>query len=196
MAGKQRPGSPRVRLFVALDLPAPVVPALARWSAAAFGDQPELRVVRPESLHVTLVFLGYQYERDVQRIAEVAFAEPLQPVELQATGVQAVPRSRPRLFALELADRDDALTGWQEGLSARLAATRLYEPEKRPFWPHVTLARAKRGARISRGLELPALPAELRAPFATADLTLYRSTLRPAGAVYEPLAKGKKTTVH
>ena len=180
---------------MALDLPAPVVTSLAEWSEAAFGGHPDLRVVRPQTLHVTLVFLGYQYERDVERIAELAFSEPLQPVELQALGVQPVPRSRPRLFALDLADRGDLLKAWQGGLSERLAAARLYEPEKRPFWPHVTLARAKRG-KVPRGIEVPDLSVDLRAPFTSSDLTLYKSTLRPSGAVYEPLAKGKQTTVH
>jgi 2'-5' RNA ligase len=192
---KERQGSPRVRLFVALDLPPRVVTLLAAYTSGAFGDHPDLRVARPESLHVTLVFLGYQYERDVERIAEVSFAEPFEPVRLQAEDVQQVPRSRPRLLALGLTDQGGALTSWQGGLSQRLQAARLYEPEKRPFWPHVTLARAKRGKKV-RGLEVPDLPVELTGPFSAGELTLYRSTLRPQGAVYEPLARGTKTSVH
>jgi RNA 2',3'-cyclic 3'-phosphodiesterase len=185
---------PRVRLFVALDLPDAVREPLARWTRSAF-EHPDLRPVRPESLHVTLVFLGYQYERDVERIAELAFTVPAAPFRLIAQQVAPVPRGRPRLFALDLADEDGALGAWQQGLSERLAGARLYEPEQRPFWPHVTLARAKRG-KTPRGIELPALPPRLRAPFETAQLILYRSTLRPQGAVYEPLAEGKRTLVH
>ena len=192
---KERPGSPRVRLFVALDLPEGYVASLSRWSQEAFGTHPDLRVVRPESLHVTLVFLGYRYEKDVERIAELTFAVPLEPVELRIEDVQPVPRGRPRLFALGLADGDGALTAWQQGLADRLQAARLYEPETRPFWPHVTLARAKRG-KPPRGVAVPSLPAELRRPFTTDRLTLYRSTLRPQGAVYEALATGRKTPVH
>ena len=192
---KKRLGSPRVRLFVALDLPEQIVAPLARWTEAAFGGHPDLRAVRPESLHVTLVFLGYMYERDVERIAETAFAHDLDPLELQAEDVQPVPRGRPRLFALGLTDPGEKLTRWQQDLSARLHAARLYEPEKRPFWPHVTLARAKRG-KTPRGVTVPELPDELRQPFEPAQVTLYRSTLRPQGAVYEALAKGKKTPVH
>ena len=106
-----------------------------------------------------------------------------------------MPRGRPRLFALGLADRAAPSRSWQAGLSERLHAARLYEPEKRPFWPHVTLARAKRG-KTPRGVAVPDLPPELRRPVHGRELTLYRSTLRPQGAVYEPLAKGKQTTVH
>ena len=117
--------------------------------------------MRPESLHVTLVFLGYQYERDVERIAERPSRRAFEPCELQAEEVRGVPRGRPRLLALQLADPAGALARWQAALSERLHEARLYEPEKRPFWPHVTLARAKRG-KPPRGLAPPALPAELR----------------------------------
>lgn len=187
MTPKERPGSPRVRLFVALDLPGDFVGPLADWSREAFGDHPDLRLVRPESLHVTLVFLGYQYEKDVERIAERTFAAPLEACSLQAEEVRGVPRGRPRLLALQLSDPAGALASWQAALSERLHEARLYEPEKRPFWPHVTLARAKRG-KPPRGLAPPALPAELRQAFSSGQVTLYSSTLRPQGAVYEPLA--------
>ena len=191
----ERLKSPRVRLFVAPDLPEQIVTPLADWSRDAFGGHPNLRLVRPESLHVTLVFLGHRYERDVKRIAELAFAEPLAPAELQVEDVQPVPRARPRLLALSLSDQSGALGRWQGGLSDRLHAAHLYEPEKRPFWPHVTLARAKRG-RTPKGITVPALPGELRRPFSAGQVTLYSSTLRPQGAVYEPLARGRKMPVH
>jgi 2'-5' RNA ligase len=192
---KERLGSPRVRLFVALELPEEITAPLARWAGDAFGGHPDLRLVRPESLHVTLAFLGYMYERDVERIAATAFAQHLPRIELRATGVSPVPRSRPRLFALDLADPAGALGEWQQGLSERLHAAGLYEPEKRPFWPHVTLARAKRG-KTPRGVVVPELTEDLRRPFQADTVTLYRSTLRPQGAVYEPLSRGKKTPVH
>ena len=195
MAPKERPGSPRVRLFVALDLPSEFVGPLAEWARKAFGDHPDLRVVRPESLHVTLVFLGYQYERDVERIAQVSFVEDVPSFELTAAEVRGVPRGRPRLLALQLSDSQAALGRWQASLSERLHKAHLYEPEKRPFWPHVTLARAKRG-KSPRRLEAPELPPELRTPFEAGEVTLYRSTLRPQGAVYDPLARGRKTPVH
>jgi 2'-5' RNA ligase len=136
---------------------------------------------------VTLVFLGYHPEREVDRIAEVSFGAGGGEFELIPTGAVPVPRSRPRLFALGLEDTG-ALVEWQGGLSARLAAAELYEPEKRPFWPHVTLARVKRGARPPRGLELPPLPRELAQPFSASQVTLFRSTLKPSGAEYTPLA--------
>src|SRR4051794_27464185 len=126
---KERPGSPRVRLFVALDLPPALRDGLAAWTAEAFAH-PGLRSVCPQSLHVTLVFLGHRYERDLERIVAATFAADVPAFTLCPEGISGVPRGRPRLFALALADAGGALGAWQAGLSERLAAERLYEPEK------------------------------------------------------------------
>jgi RNA 2',3'-cyclic 3'-phosphodiesterase len=188
MTPAERLKSPRVRLFVALDLPDPFLDELTAWQQAELGERGDLRLPSRFSLHVTLVFLGYQAERDVDRIAELSFSEPPPAFELCATEVVEVPPRRPRLYALAMTDEGEALGRWQAGLSERLHEARLYEPEKRPFWPHVTLARVKRDARVGREFEPPELPAELAGPFRTGRVTLFRSTLQRSGAVYEPLA--------
>jgi RNA 2',3'-cyclic 3'-phosphodiesterase len=186
----ERPGSPRARLFLALELPAPLLDELIGWRDAVLGSRDELRLLPRTSLHVTLVFLGYQAERDIPEIAELSLSRPAARFELLAETVVGVPPSRPRLYALALEDTDESLRAWQADVSGRLADARFYEPEKRAFWPHVTLARFKRGASPPRasGVSLPELPADLREPFEPERATLFRSLLRPAGAVYEPLA--------
>ena len=184
----ERLKSPRLRLFVALDLPSELVDALAEWRERALGAIPEARLVAPASLHVTLVFLGYQYERDVERITRICFEERPDGMGLSATGVVGVPPRRPRLYALELEDVGSAVAAWQAELSERLHDARLYEPEKRPFWAHVTLARGKRDRALPRLDEPPTLPPELARPFTPPRATLYRSTLTPRGAIYDPLA--------
>jgi 2'-5' RNA ligase len=180
--------SPRLRLFVALELPREIVDPLVDWRQAALGVVPELRLLARESLHVTLVFLGYQSERDVGRIAELCFGGEAGPFELRAERMLGVPPRRPRLYALALEDRAGALGAWQDALSTELARARLYEPEKRPFWSHVTLARAKRDRPAPRIEHAPELPDALRAPFRAERATLYRSTLTPRGAIYDALA--------
>jgi len=196
---KERLKSPRARLFVALDLPGPVRAGLVAWQGDALGD-PALRAIDPEALHVTLCFLAYQPERDIERIAHVVCGiEPhAVTIRFEAEPI-AAPRSRPRLFAVD-APSDEAVA-LQAELSDRLVAERFYKPEKRPFWPHVTVARVKpekrtpserRGRRRGRPalVERPptALPDELARPFGAVRMTLYRSFLRPAGAEYVPLA--------
>ena len=64
---KERLKSPRARLFVALDLPQDVRAGLVDWQRTALAD-PALRVVRPEALHMTLIFLGYHPEKEIKKM--------------------------------------------------------------------------------------------------------------------------------
>ena len=91
---KQRLKSPRARLFVAVDLPQDVRAGLVSWQQTALAD-PALRIVAPDALHVTLVFLGYQAEKDVKAIAKTAFDKDVQApaVELVAEPV-GIPRGQ------------------------------------------------------------------------------------------------------
>jgi RNA 2',3'-cyclic 3'-phosphodiesterase len=188
---KQRLKSPRARLFVALDLPEAVRTGIAAWGRKALAD-PALRPVPPESLHITLAFLGWTAEREIQRLEEIiAASRGLAPTIELGDAVPRPERGRPRLFALPAAS--PAAIALQADLQERLVAARLYEPEKRPFWPHVTVARvrreergSKRSARVSK---LPgAVPQALLQPAVCRRMTLYRSELQPQGAQYTPLA--------
>jgi 2'-5' RNA ligase len=196
---KERLKSPRARLFVALDLPEDVRTELAAWQAGECGD-PALRPTPAEQLHVTLCFLGWQRERDIEPIAELVTGIESRPVELRFAREPAArpPRGRPRLFAADA--ESPAAVGLQSELSDRLVAKRFYRPEKRPFWPHVTVARVKPERRTSadgrrkkgppqRVDRAPGpLPQALERPFDAVRIALYRSTLRPSGAEYASLA--------
>jgi 2'-5' RNA ligase len=184
-ARRKRPGSPRARLFLALDLPDDVRAALVDWRSEALAGRDDLRPVAPEALHVTLVFLGYLPEKDIPAVARVAFEAlaGLEPPRLALSGVKPVPPRSPRLFAFDLSDDGGRAVALQAAASEALAAASFYKPEKRPFWPHVTFARVKRGVRHAAPMELP-LPAV--GPFDAPQVTLYRSILRPQGALYEP----------
>jgi RNA 2',3'-cyclic 3'-phosphodiesterase len=189
---KERLKSPRARLFVALDLPDDVRAGLVDWQRTAVSD-PALRPVKPEALHITLVFLGYQAEKDVKKIAKAAFG-----VNAEAPAVELVtepldlPRNRPRLIALDA--RSDETVSLQKQVEENLVAEGYYEPEKRPFWPHLTVARVKPEAPGSRK---PAqirnqphpLPEHMFRFFRPTRLVLFKSHLRRTGAEYESLAE-------
>jgi 2'-5' RNA ligase len=180
---------PRARLFLALDLPEDARTRLVEWRDVALASRSDVRPVAPDALHVTLVFLGWQDESAAERIAQAAFsALPAGPApRLTATGVRSVPPRDPRLFALDLDDEERRATELHGRVSAALEDGAWYRPEKRPFWPHVTLARVKRRERRVPPLaDRPAPPGE---PFETSVVTLYKSTLRPQGSLYEPLAR-------
>jgi RNA 2',3'-cyclic 3'-phosphodiesterase len=189
---KERLKSPRVRLFVALDVPERVREGIVAWQRAELTDE-ALRVVPPPNIHITLAFLNYLPEKAVGAVARVVHetAAPAPMIELAPEPV-ARPRGRPRLFALHAGS--EQTVALQADLEGRLVAERLYTPEKRPFWSHVTVARvrperrgSKRPARVGR--RPGRLPAELCVAFDAVRVTLYRSTLRPQGAEYAPLAQ-------
>ncbi len=190
---KQRLGSPRARLFVALDLPDEVREGIVAWQREALRD-PALRPLAPASLHITLAFLGYQPEKAIDEIAAAALPEGLAAPEIRLLPEPVGrPKGRnPRLFALE-AESPGAVE-LQARVSDSLVAAGFYEPEKRPFWPHVTVARVKRE---KRGAKRPArvgeppgpLPESFEHTFVSIRLRLYRSHLRRQGAEYESLAE-------
>jgi 2'-5' RNA ligase len=159
------------------------------WREQALTGRRDLRPVALEALHVTLVFLGYLPEKEIGRIASTAF-DPLGGLpapRLAVREVRGVPPRAPRLFALDLDDEDGRAAAVQAAASDALAAARLYRPEKRPFWPHITLARVKRGERRPPPLEAPPPPPS--DPFEAGLVTLYRSHLSPRGARYEALER-------
>ncbi len=160
--------------------------ALAAWRDELVAGRDDLRPVAAESLHLTLVFLGYRPEKEIDRIGECAFAAIADAgaVDLEPLAVKAVPPRRPRLFALDVADAEGRAARIQAAASHALARERFYTPEKRAWWPHITLARVKRQARAGP-LEAPPPAGPIRAT----TVTLYRSLLRPQGAVYEPLVR-------
>lgn len=192
VVAKERLKSPRARLFVALDLPDVVREAIVAWGREELTD-PALRPVSPESLHITLAFLGYRPEKEIERIAETVreSAAPAPWVEL-LDPVPRPPRGRARLFALPaLSPGTEAL---QAGLQRNLVAGGFYKPEKRPYWPHVTVARVRpeaRGSKRPAVVEKPPgpVPGELSEPRLAVRLALYRSELKPTGARYVPLAQ-------
>ncbi len=191
---KERLKSPRARLFVALDLPDAVRTGLGAWGKEALAD-PALRPVPAENLHVTLAFLGYRPEKEIERVA-AAVEESLGPAPLVEL-LDPVPRpptgkGKPRLFAMPVLSPGTEIL--QAAVQDRLVAERLYEPERRPFWPHLTLARVRpegRGSRRPREVERrpEELPPSLKEAFLGVRLTLYRSELQPQGARYVPLAQ-------
>jgi 2'-5' RNA ligase len=171
---------------VALELPARVRERLAAWRSSALGDRDDLRLVAADSLHVTLAFLGARPVEELPAIAAslLQAVDGLPPPRLRVAGVKPVPPRRPRLFAFHLDDLEGASGSLQAAVSDVLAAGGFYTPE-RPFWPHVTFARARRGA--SRVGPIAVVPPD--AVFTARHVTLYRSHLSPRGARYEPLER-------
>jgi 2'-5' RNA ligase len=163
-----------LRLFVALDLP----PA-----ARAAMPVPEApwRPVPPESLHVTLAFLG---SLDAPDGVVAAMPDVLPPAgELRVGRPLRLPPRRPRVLAVELEDPTGSCVRIQAAVADALAAAGVYEPERRRWLPHVTVGRAR--GPVDRDAPLPQ-PDPVA--FRPETVTLYRSHLGRGPARYEAVA--------
>jgi 2'-5' RNA ligase len=182
------PERERMRSFIAVDLAEPVRAAIGTLQRELAAVHADVRWVRTEGMHVTLKFLGAVEAPRLERVhVAVGAALQAQPaLHVQARGVGGFPSlRRPRVLWVGL--QAEGLVD----LAARVdaAVTSLgFEAEPRAFTPHVTLGRVT----SLRGWE--PLEAQLKGhlddDFGGSDVdavTIYRSTLRPTGAVYTAL---------
>jgi 2'-5' RNA ligase len=177
----------RRRVFVALELPAGQRRALALHAAEALGSSPGVRLVPEADLHVTLVFCGLLDEAQCAAVAGETrrVAAGAGPCTLAIRGSLRLGSA----LALELApDRGAAgLVALRERLAAALAAAALAgEDAQRPWLPHLTLARLRRGA----GLPAPVVTANgWPAEVAPSGVAAFISLPMPGGVRYRPLAR-------
>lgn len=150
--------------------------------------------VRAESIHATLKFLGDVTEdgvRDIERaLAGVATRHAAFAVEVGGLGVFPGPRA-PRVIWVGLGGAVDRLTRLAADVEAALAELG-YPPERRPFQPHLTLARIKdHGREVGEALGRTGLLAQPTTvgQLDVSALALMKSELNPAGAVYTRLAE-------
>ena len=192
-------GGATARLFVAVDPPTSVREQLAAWArdaAAGLGVQASrragrpLRLIEPQALHLTLCFLGSRALEDIEPIRAALSACPAHVGRLSVGAPLWLPPRRPRALAVEVHDRGDALARLHGTVTRAISQAVDWEPERRRFRAHITLARMPQAAGRARGSagSLPALPATPQLDFAPETMVLYRSRLAPAGATYEALA--------
>jgi 2'-5' RNA ligase len=180
-----------IRAFIAIELPDPVKAAISRVQDRMHcGEHPSVKWVSPESVHLTLKFLGNigpEIVPDVGRAMSQA-AAGLGRIRLELSGVGAFPNLRaPRVVWVGLEGDIPTLRALQRQVENGLANLG-FAPEGRAFSPHLTLGRVRQGAarddqqRLSQAINSTELD-ELVA-FEAASVSLMRSTLTRAGAVY------------
>ena len=163
------------RLFLGLPLPPDAVERLVSWQARELHD---VRVVAPAHLHFTLAFLG---STPVERFREIAdaLAAAAEGPERPVLTVSRYRETR-SVAMLVFDDLEARATRLAEDLHGRLERLGVYEPERRAWLPHLTVARFRRPPRLK-----PALP-DLD-DVVPSDAAVYLSRLRPGGAQYEIL---------
>lgn len=166
-------GDDRLRLFLALELPDDAAAELGRW-----GERNLVHGRAVEAFHVTLAFLGSQPRTALDSIVgvlrrEARAADPfvLEPVRYRET------RS---VGMLVLADPSGAATSLAAGIQTGLEALGVYERERRPWLPHITVARFRERPRFDP-------PLAGLGPFAPSGAAALLSRLHRSGSRYQVL---------
>jgi len=190
-----------MRLFIALDIDDAVRERLGRFIDGVRNFAPDARWVNPESLHVTLKFIGEQPEDSVEKIKQTLSAIDAATTEIQFRGYGFFPTPKSaRVFWIGM-EAGPQLGALAAAIDERLSALGVAE-ENRSFSPHLTLARGaggsgsprrNRGDRPNRTFQrlqeklsaLPALEFETMRP---REFFLFQSRLSPKGSKYTKLA--------
>jgi 2'-5' RNA ligase len=165
----------RLRLFLGFAIPDGAALEIVRWQRDEL-DRTNVRVVPRDNMHVTIAFLGSRPAGEVGAIADVlrkvvhGVAKPLLTAKRY--------RETRSVGMLVLDDERGRATRIAEAAHRGLAQLGVYEPERRPWLPHLTVVRFRERPRLE-----PSIP-DL-GTVTMSDAAVYMSRLRPTGAQYE-----------
>jgi 2'-5' RNA ligase len=170
-----------MRLFVAVEIPEKSKQMISELQKSLPDG---LLPVRPESMHITLKFIGEQPEGNLRQVISALdkIAHPQFAISL--LGVGAFPKpARPNV--LWVGCNSDSLATLAQSVDASLFAAGV-QKDPRQFSPHLTIARATGHTDLS---EFVRENKEFSAGrFRAESFHLFGSTLLPAGALHTKLA--------
>jgi|SRR5580658_10167310 2'-5' RNA ligase len=190
-----------MRLFIALDITDAIRERIARFMEGVTGFAPDARWAKPESLHVTLKFIGEQPESAIEQIKQSLATIQSSAPEINFRGYGFFPTAKsPRVFwiGLDAGPQLGTLAAAIDGNMTELGIPK----EDRLFSPHLTLARSPGGSgsphrsptdapnRNFHHLQkkLAARPTPEFGTMTPREFFLYQSQLSPRGSKYTKLA--------
>ena len=183
-----------IRSFLAIELPKPILRKIEEVQGDLRSTRADVRWVNPEKIHLTLKFFGNIEESRIEPIFK-SIEEPIRhtlPFSLEVRGVGAFPHLRnPRVIWMGLVDGREVLVSFQKQIETQLEKIG-FQPEDRPFHPHLTLGRMK----SSRGKEelvgrMERHKEEEFGDFQVERVILFKSDLKPSGPIYTLLKEIK-----
>lgn len=180
----------KIRAFIACEIPESVLENVSKAQEGLKSLDSDVSWTRVSGIHITLKFLGDIEEEYIDKIAAVIeeASKGQSPFEIVIKGSGAFPDFKnPRVIWIGVEDETKGLMHLQQPLNDGLKALG-FEPDEREFRPHLTLGRVKG----PRGKErLSAAVSELKeikaGSFIVDRVILYKSELKPTGAVYTRL---------
>ncbi len=174
-----------MRAFLALEIPADDVTYLKTVIDRLKVRTEGVKWVKSAGIHITVKFLGEIEEAMAGRMHEALapVGAKFDPVSARLGQLDAFPNMRrARVIVVKLKAGVEPIQAIFSDLEDRLADIDV-EREKRGLVPHITLGRRKVPGSFPNGDPLPVEERE----FTIENLTLYKSTLTPGGAMYAPI---------
>jgi 2'-5' RNA ligase len=179
-----------IRSFIAVELPQETRDALAVVQEQLRQSRARVRWLKPNSIHLTLKFLGNIASTQVDEIAAAAARQMRdeQPFTLSVAGLGVFPNKRaPRVIWAGIQGEVERLSRLQALLESGLEKLG-FAREQRSFRPHLTIGRVKDRRRCQGLLQaMTALQLPECNSFDVDEIILYKSDLRPTGAIYTKL---------
>jgi 2'-5' RNA ligase len=177
-----------IRSFLAFELPPQIRGILIDLYGKVKKTTLDVRWVRPEGIHLTVIFMGSVREEDIPAMGESigAVCSRYGTFSIGLKGMGCFPNARsPRVLWLGVEGSLERMSRFKDELQKELNPFGIRE-EKRDFRPHLTLGRFKKPVKSPGGLEeLLSEHRGLTSPSCSLnELILFRSDLRPGGAVY------------
>ena len=179
-----------IRSFIAIDFPDETRKALEDIQKELKQSGAGVRWIKPSSIHLTLRFLGNIHAAQVEEIAR-AVAQEIRdqaPITLRPAGLGAFPSLRkPRVIWIGMEGEVQRLTGIQARVETALEVLG-FAREKRSFRPHLTIGRVKDRRWLQSLVDaMASLDMKPFNSFDADEIILYKSDLRPTGAIYTKL---------
>ena len=180
-----------IRSFLAFELPVDIKKTAIRVAGEIRDSGLDVRWVKAENIHLTMVFLGHVKVEGIEGIEEEVrnVCPEYGSFDIVLKGMGCFPnRRRPRVLWLGLDGDIERMSHFRDDLQRALKAFGIKE-EKRPFKPHLTFGRFRSTRKMgSRLEELLSEYAALESPTESLnELYLFKSDLKPGGAVYAKL---------
>ncbi len=176
-----------LRAFLAIPLPPEITHKAGRIQQTLTSTLPDIRWVKPDSMHLTLKFFAAVSEETLEKIGQIMLSVgrlfPPFPISISGLGTFPAP-SRARVFWLGVQGGPalDRLHGIFDENLDQIGIPR----EDRPFTPHLTLGRRRQGICIPPTVQQQFQAIECGQLLAN-RVILYQSRLEPAGAIHIPL---------
>ncbi len=183
-----------LRTFIAADIPPSTQKHIQQQLdnlRNGIGDF-AVRWVPVHNIHLTLKFLGEVSSADVDMLTEILRAQAdSQPMfDIHINGLGSFPSSKRTRVLLIRIQASAELEALQRGIEFTCSNVG-YRSETRPFSPHLTLGRVRRGISSSDQMKIHKTLDEVKIDsLGTArvdSVHLYKSELKPTGAVYTKL---------